>query len=540
VPVPAEARNNNDVAFKEIGWKGRKVQFLRNFSIGQRLFAGFLLILSLCTLVAGIGVWRIHVIEHETEDLMAAPLVKERLISDLNANVAAGIRRTLAIIKSSDPSLAKFFVSDAAELTKGGNEITKKVEAMLTSDEERREFQQLTTARKAYITMRDEVMKEKAAGNTEAVNKLFEEKFSPAVAGYQKGLQDMLKFQRGEMDRIGARIGVITSQSSMLMEVLAVLIVALGSCCAWALTRSITLPLATALSVVKTVARGDLTADIRAKEKDELGQLLNALQDMNLNLEQIVVAVRGGTDSIATASSEISSGNLDLSSRTEQQAASLEETASSMEEFTSTVKRNADNAKQANQQAISASDVAAQGGAVVAQVVDTMSSISESSQKVVEIISTIDGIAFQTNILALNAAVEAARAGEQGRGFAVVATEVRSLAQRSAAAAKEIKSLIESSVGQVDAGNKLVEKAGSTMSEVVASIRSVSAIVGEIAVASQEQSAGIEQVNRAISQMDQTTQQNAALVEEAAAATGALQQQAMALSQAVAVFKLKR
>jgi methyl-accepting chemotaxis protein len=521
-------------------WKGSKVQFLRYFSIGQRLFAGFLLILSLCILVAGIGVWRLHVIEQETQDLMASPLVKERLISDLNANVAAGIRRTLAIIKSSDPSLAKFFVSDAAELTKGGNEITKKVEAMLTSDEERREFQQLTTARKAYITMRDEVMKEKAAGNTEAVNKLFEEKFSPAVAGYQKGLQDMLKFQRGEMDRIGARIGVITSQSSMLMEVLAVLIVALGSCCAWALTRSITLPLATALSVVKTVARGDLTADIRAKEKDELGQLLNALQDMNLNLEQIVVAVRGGTDSIATASSEISSGNLDLSSRTEQQAASLEETASSMEEFTSTVKRNADNAKQANQQAISASDVAAQGGAVVAQVVDTMSSISESSQKVVEIISTIDGIAFQTNILALNAAVEAARAGEQGRGFAVVATEVRSLAQRSAAAAKEIKSLIESSVGQVDAGNKLVEKAGSTMSEVVASIRSVSAIVGEIAVASQEQSAGIEQVNRAISQMDQTTQQNAALVEEAAAATGALQQQAMALSQAVAVFKLKR
>ncbi|MBK4739114.1 methyl-accepting chemotaxis protein [Noviherbaspirillum pedocola] len=516
------------------------MQSLRNFSIGQRLVAGFLLILSLCILVAGIGVWRLHVIERETRELMATPLVKERLISDLNANVAAGIRRTLAIIKSSDLSLAKFFVSDATDLTKSGNEITKKVEAMLASDEERREFERLTKARKEYIAMRDEVMKEKAAGNTDAVNKLFEEKFNPAVTGYQKGLQDMLKFQRGEMDSIGTRVGVITSQSSMLLEILAILIVALGSCCAWALTRSITAPLATALSVVKTVARGDLTADIRAREKDELGQLLNALQDMNDNLEHIVVAVRSSTDSIATASSEISSGNLDLSSRTEQQAASLQETASSMEELTSTVKRNADNARQANEQAISASDVAAQGGVVVAQVVDTMSSISESSQKIVEIISTIDGIAFQTNILALNAAVEAARAGEQGRGFAVVATEVRSLAQRSAAAAKEIKSLIESSVGQVEAGNKLVEKAGSTMNQVVAGIRSVSAIVGEIAIASQEQSAGIEQVNRAVSQMDQTTRQNAALVEEATAATGALQQQATALSQAVAVFTLKR
>jgi methyl-accepting chemotaxis protein len=312
----------------------------------------------------------------------------------------------------------------------------------------------------------------------------------------------------------------------------------LGGLLSWAITRSIITPLNRAVSVANRVAAGDLSSRIEALAKDEIGQLFEALKEMNGNLQKIVGQVRTGTDTIATASSEIASGNLDLSSRTEQQASSLEETASAMEQLTSTVKQNADNARQANQLAVSASEVAVSGGAVVGRVVDTMGSINASSRKIVDIISVIDGIAFQTNILALNAAVEAARAGEQGRGFAVVASEVRSLAQRSAAAAKEIKTLIGDSVDKVDAGSKLVEQAGATMQEVVTSVKRVTDIVAEISSASQEQSVGIEEVNRAITQMDDVTQQNAALVEQAAAAAQSLQDQAANLAQVVSVFKL--
>ena len=291
-----------------------------------------------------------------------------------------------------------------------------------------------------------------------------------------------------------------------------------------------------AAGVASNIAAGDLTTDIELRPGDSFS-LLFAMKTMRDSLAKIVSEVRTGTDTIATASSQIASGNLDLSSRTEEQASSLEETASSMEELTSTVKQNVDNAKQANQLAATASEVAVKGGAVVAEVVGTMSSINESSKKIVDIIGVIDGIAFQTNILALNAAVEAARAGEQGRGFAVVAGEVRSLAQRSAAAAKEIKELIGDSVGKVDAGTRLVDQAGSTMNDVVESIRRVTHMMSEITAASQEQSAGIEQVNQAIGQMDQVTQQNAALVEQAAAAAASLQEQAGNLSHIVSIFK---
>ena len=304
------------------------------------------------------------------------------------------------------------------------------------------------------------------------------------------------------------------------------------------LVRAITGPLGTAVGLARRVADGDLGARIEVDSRNEFGQLLAALRDMTASLAGIVGEVRSGSDVIATASSQIAAGNMDLSSRTEQQASAIEETAASVEELTTTVRQNADNARQANDLAAAASNVATRGGAVVAEVVDTMGAINDSARKIVDIIAVIDGIAFQTNILALNAAVEAARAGEQGRGFAVVASEVRNLAQRSASAAKEIKALITDSVDKVDSGSRLVGQAGATMEDIVQSVRRVADIMAEITAATSEQSAGIEQIHQAISQMDQVTQQNAALVEEAAGAAQSLQESAAGLARQVSVFRV--
>jgi methyl-accepting chemotaxis protein-1 (serine sensor receptor) len=330
------------------------------------------------------------------------------------------------------------------------------------------------------------------------------------------------------------------ARRSATVTLLVVLVVTslVGAAIVWWIVQGITRPLGQAIDIAKTVAAGDLRYDVDVTSKDEVGELLAALKQMSGNLSDIVSRVRTGTDAITSASSEVATGSMDLSSRTEQQAASLEETASSMTELTSTVRQNNDNATQARKLADEASNVAVRGGATVSEVVQTMGAINESSRKIVDIIGVIDGIAFQTNILALNAAVEAARAGEQGRGFAVVAGEVRNLAHRSAAAAKEIKELIGNSVERVEAGSRLVGEAGVTMDEVVDSVRRVTSIIGEIAMATGEQSRGIEQISDAISQMDSVTQQNAALVEEAAAAAEALQQQAAGLAAAVAVFKV--
>jgi methyl-accepting chemotaxis protein len=374
--------------------------------------------------------------------------------------------------------------------------------------------------------------------NGEGAAKIITSRISPLSQQAINEINNLVDIQQVSLREIITGTVSAGAQLTYLLFLIGAIALFIGGIFSWSITRSITIPLNFAVSVTNRVAAGDLTSNIDSSEKDEIGQLLTALKEMNASLARTVGQVRIGTDMIAVASSEIATGNADLSSRTESQASSLEQTASSMEQLTDTVRQNADNARQANQLAVSASGVALKGGGVVSQVVETMGSIKESSNKIVDIIGVIDGIAFQTNILALNAAVEAARAGEQGRGFAVVASEVRNLAQRSAAAAKEIKSLIGDSVEKVDVGSRLVDAAGKTMDEIVSSVKRVADIMREITAASQEQSAGIEEVNQAISQMDEMTQQNAALVEQAAAAAESLQDQSVTLAQAVSIFKL--
>jgi methyl-accepting chemotaxis protein len=514
---------------------------ISDLSIGRRMSFGFTVILAILVLNTGLGIYRLQGVAESTREMMAQPLAKERLISDWYRMVFSGIRRTTAVAKSADPSLATFFAEEAKTATAFSQGLIKKIEE-LSDENDKQLMAELVATRKIYVESRDGLMKAKAAGDAAEATRLLEQVYLPASKVYESMLQRILDTQRKAIDAAAEKIEQVAVSSRNQLALLALLVVAFGISFAWWLTAGITRPINEAVALAECVAGGDLVDHSHRNpndySKDEPGKLLHALSRMSSSLVRIVSDVRSGTDTIATASSQIASGNLDLSSRTEEQASSLEETASSMEELTSTVKQNAENARQANQLAASAAEVAQRGGAVVSDVVQTMASIDESSKKIVDIIGVIDGIAFQTNILALNAAVEAARAGEQGRGFAVVASEVRNLAQRSASAAKEIKQLIDDSVGKVEAGTRLVGQAGSTMDEVVASIRRVTAIVGEISNASVEQTHGIEQINLAIAQMDHVTQQNAALVEQAAAAAGSMQEQAGKLAEAVSIFKL--
>ncbi|WP_081768768.1 methyl-accepting chemotaxis protein [Herbaspirillum sp. RV1423] len=509
---------------------------IANLKVGTRLGIGFAIVLALAIVSTAIGIWNMRQVAMATQRMMAAPLAKERTVSDWYFNISAAVIRTSFIIESNDNTLPDKFAADIAAGAKKAAAIQNTFE--LTSDRERAMYAGIKTYREKFQVAKNAAMKAKQANDPSETARVYQTEFKPVAQGYEAVVLDFLKLQRETIDATAQQIADLYDKSLRLSILLGVLIVALGALCAWMISRSITRPLATAIGVAQTVASGDLTSHIEVNTTDETGQLMQALKDMNGSLLKVVGAVRHGTDAIATASGEIAAGNLDLSARTEQQAASLEETASSIEELTSTVRQNADNAQQANQLAASASEVAVRGGAVVSEVVDTMDAINESSKKIVDIISVIDGIAFQTNILALNAAVEAARAGDQGRGFAVVASEVRSLAQRSAAAAKEIKGLIGDSVNRTDAGVRLVRQAGITMSEVVDSIRNVTTVMNEISTASHEQTIGIEQVNQTISQMDEVTQQNAALVEQAAAAATSLQHQSDNLLGVVSVFRI--
>ena len=511
---------------------------MKNLKIGTRLGIGFALVLALMACIAGIGVFRLQGVGDAVQEMVQRSLVKERLAANWLLNTSSNSVRTFALVKSNDAEVQAYLQKQMSKTSAGISETQAKLEAMLDSSEEQAISADIKEKRSQYVGLRNTILKLKAEGKQDEAAALTNDKLVPMLEVYDASIRGMLTHQAERIDKAAEAVHGLNRAGRANVIVLAVLALLLGGVLAWLLTRSITRPLNEAVRVAQTVADGDLTSRIESSSRDETGQLMLALKNMNASLATVVSGVRQGTDAIATASGEIAAGNQDLSSRTEEQASSLEQTAASMEELTSTVKQNADNARQANQLALSASEVAVKGGSVVGQVVDTMASINASSKKIVDIIGVIDGIAFQTNILALNAAVEAARAGEQGRGFAVVASEVRNLAQRSGAAAKEIKGLIDDSVGKVDQGSALVGEAGKTMAEIVGSVRRVTDIIGEITAASQEQSTGIEQVNQAIAQMDQVTQQNAALVEEAAAAAQSMQEQAASLVQAVSVFKL--
>ena len=515
------------------------MQFLNQLSIGKRLTLVLGTILLLCVASSLYAIVKLRQLGTEISAMVAETLVVERAAGDWLRHTTAGIQRAAAIAKSSDVALVEYFAPASAKSIKDTTELQKLIESHVNSAEERQLFDRIGEIRKAYLAARDDVGKAKKAGDADAATKAFNDRFEPSSRDYLVAVQQMVDMQRKQFDQSAERVQTMRAQTTTMLVVASTLSVLVGMLLAWQLTRSITHPLAAAESAAREIASLDLsTVSHRQHSSDEVGRLMQAIDTMRDALQRSLREVRGVVDSISTASSEIATGNHDLSTRTEQTASNLQQTASSMEELTSTVRHSADSARQANQLTAAAAEVAHKGGDVIAQVVSTMNDINTSSKRIADIIGVIDGIAFQTNILALNAAVEAARAGEQGRGFAVVASEVRSLAGRSAEAAREIKRLIGESVERVESGASLVKSAGSTMDEIVGSVKRVSDIVGEISHAAGEQSQGIGQVNDAVSQLDQMTQQNAALVEQSAAAASSLQDQAQRLAGAVAAFKL--
>ncbi|MBA3591660.1 methyl-accepting chemotaxis protein [Methylibium sp.] len=511
-----------------------------DFKIGTRLAVAFGAVVLLSLASAGLALSKLSSIENNLEDIVKDNNVKVKLNNDMAESQHIIARAITTIV----------LLEDKAEMEREMTKVIKERESYAKSWEALQQFPASETgkvnnakvlqAREAALPLNVKVLEFALAGkDAEAVPLLIKES-GPATQKWQDALHESMAYQEANTEKQYEQAVADYQHARNLLIATNVISMVLAMLLGWLITRSITAPMNRAKDAAGRVAEGDLTVDLSGDGKDETAQLLGALSNMKDNLTRIVGGVRQNAESVAIASTQISQGNNDLSARTEEQASALEETAASMEELSSTVKQNADNAKQANQLALGASTVAIKGGEVVSQVITTMKGINDSSKKIADIISVIDGIAFQTNILALNAAVEAARAGEQGRGFAVVASEVRSLAGRSADAAKEIKTLITASVERVEQGTALVDQAGTTMSEVVSSIKRVTDIMGEISAASQEQSAGVAQVGEAVTQMDQATQQNAALVEESAAAAESLKEQAQQLVSAVAVFKLSQ
>ncbi|TFW25302.1 methyl-accepting chemotaxis protein [Duganella callida] len=509
--------------------------------LATKLGLAFAAVLVLTAGVDAFAIVKLAQVNGTSTELSDRWMPAMRVVQDLKAQIARVRTRELQYIISTDPAemdkYDKVIANDLADLAK----MHAEYKPLISTPEEKALYDEFLSMWERYMVEDGKIRAAARAGDDASAKQLIRGESNKLIVALRGQVDKLVKLyrdggnaasERGNQLYASARFWIIT------LLIGSVILGALGATLitAWLVKRLGGEP-DYAVAIAGKIAGGDLSVQVDTRPGDR-SSLLFAMKSMRDSLADLVGQVRAGTDTIATASEQIAAGNVDLSARTEQQASSLEETAASMEELTSTVKQNSASASEANQLALSASSVAQKGGAVVTQVVQTMGSINESSRKIADIIGVIDGIAFQTNILALNAAVEAARAGEQGRGFAVVATEVRSLAQRSAAAAKEIKELITASVEQVDTGSKLVVQAGATMEEVVVSVRRVTDIMGEITSAGNEQRAGIEQVNSAIAGMDAVTQQNAALVEEATAASHSMREQAANLAQLVAVFQL--
>ncbi len=509
-----------------------------NIRVSRKLWGAFLLLMVFMLVISGFQQYRANtsmsgamnsVIEIE-ERISAA--VRWRGATETAVNMVMGAAVT------TDAVLAQQYDAKVKEIIGNINKVQEGIVARATAPEEKAALDKVLAERKVVLAATAKAWELKSAGDGVATQQFADNEFAPMVERYLKAQDDFVVILQKQRDEIRAeatqRRVAYAIQGLVASAVLIVVMLLL----AWKLVRSITVPLDEAVSTLDAIAAGDLTRELQSTRKDEFGHMLRSLSAMTLRLRGVVSEVRSGVDSVSSASIEIANGNHDLSARTEQTASNLEETAASMEELTATVSQSADTARQANQLAGTAAQAAARGGEVVGQVVNSMQQITDSSRKISDIIGVIDGIAFQTNILALNAAVEAARAGEQGRGFAVVATEVRSLAGRSAEAAKEIKRLISASVENVESGSAQVAQAGQTMDEIVSSVQRVSDLIGEITASATEQRDGIAQVNQAVTHLDQMTQQNAALVEESTAAAASMRDQAQRLAEVVSVFNV--
>jgi methyl-accepting chemotaxis protein len=512
---------------------------LPQLRIAPRLFISFLIILLVMALISAISLWRLQAGNAMADTLVNDKLAKQQLVADWAGVAEMNGARAVAIAKSDSLETGEYFQKQLDEGDKIAADLQQKLQALPTDGEEKTMIDAILQNRAAYFDVRTQVFKFKEVGKTVEVEQLVGTQMETKFKDYLGAMRKLLEYQKEHAKAMAADAARVYHYSMGLIIGLGVLAIAIGLALAVLLTRSIVLPLRHAVELAEKVAQGDLRAEIEVRQDDEIGQLLRALKTMNGNLQETLGRVHEGIATIDVASREIAQGNADLSSRTESQAEVLAKTTTAMDGLVRVVQQSEEDARQARQLSDNAAAVAERGRIGIESVVETMASIKKSADKIVDIIGTIDSIAFQTNILALNAAVEAARAGEQGRGFAVVASEVRALAQRAALAAKEIKALISETVSQVNAGAGYVASAGTTIQEITQSSADVARIVGRITEASGEQSDDIRQINRAMGEIDDTTQQNTALVEEAAAAADSLQEQARMLSQAIAFFRLR-